>query len=117
MRNCQAESCFEAFWWSLSFAACLPTGGQRQSIDFDQNLGKCYSWSHPEASRPQWHSLEPILSLFLALSLSLSVSPPLSLPLSLSLSLSACLHVILSNDPLYVSMYTTYMWTGIALHS
>jgi len=26
--------------------------GQRQSIDFDQNLGKCYSWSHPEANGP-----------------------------------------------------------------
>ncbi|CAK9016941.1 Synaptobrevin homolog YKT6 [Durusdinium trenchii] len=22
--------------------------GQRNSIDFDQNLGKCYSWTHPQ---------------------------------------------------------------------
>lgn len=32
-------------WWIVSHGG----SGQRNSIDFDQNLGKCYSWTHPEA--------------------------------------------------------------------
>ena len=39
----------------------FPGSGQRNSIDFDQNLGKCYSWTHPQAPNgapngSKWHT-------------------------------------------------------------
>lgn len=55
--NCEELSSFSFFhrgplrehikFHSRLIASRTPPG-QRNSIDFDQNLGKCYSWTHPQ---------------------------------------------------------------------
>jgi hypothetical protein len=56
----------------------FPGSGQRNSIDFDQNLGKCYSWTHPQAPNEapngsKWHRVLPRVEVAAEKTLVLSI--------------------------------------------